>query len=200
MEHEAAELAREIQNPVAALISVPIEGNWDFGAGPARATSYTANTKPVVPFSLSQDWNLITRTIVPLISAESPERGGGSATGLGDVAATVYFSPSTPVGGWFMGVGRWVDLPQRDRQRARRRKVERGPNRRRAERDGRLDLRRIGDCISPRVASAVGAGCEGCPPPRAGLESLSPPRRRAPRATRRSPAVAPAPGVAAGTP
>lgn len=66
MEHEAPELARELQNPVAALISVPIEDNWDFGAGPA--------------------------TIVPLISAESPERGGDSGSGarLGDFKSRVY--------------------------------------------------------------------------------------------------------------
>src|SRR3974390_2787452 len=66
-----AELAKKLQNPVADLISVPIQNNWDFGIGPADAMKYTANIQPVIPFSISEDWNVITRTIVPVIYEEA---------------------------------------------------------------------------------------------------------------------------------
>src|SRR6266567_9266471 len=69
---QEAELAKKLQNPVASLISLPIQNNWDFGIGSANATRYTANIQPVIPFSLGDDWNLITRTIVPVIYAEWP--------------------------------------------------------------------------------------------------------------------------------
>src|SRR5262245_9242290 len=71
-----AELAKKLQNPIANLISVPLQSNWDFGNGSTNAMRYTLNVQPVIPFSLTKDWNLITRTIVPIIHAESPMKGG----------------------------------------------------------------------------------------------------------------------------
>jgi hypothetical protein len=100
-----AELAKKLQNPVANLISVPIQNNWDFGIGPANAMRYTANIQPVIPFSLTEDWNLITRTILPVIYAESPVAGGRDASGLGDVVQSFFLSPKEPVGGWILGGG-----------------------------------------------------------------------------------------------
>lgn len=101
----AAELAKKLQNPVASLISVPIQNNWDFGIGPEDAMRYTANVQPVIPFSIGEDWNLITRTILPFIYAESPVPGGGDESGLGDVVQSFFFSPKEPVGGWIMAAG-----------------------------------------------------------------------------------------------
>jgi hypothetical protein len=101
----AAELAKKLQNPVANLISVPIQNNWDFGIGPADAMRYTANIQPVIPLTLTEDWNLITRTILPVIYAESPVAGGRDASGLGDVVQSVFLSPKEPVGGWILGGG-----------------------------------------------------------------------------------------------
>jgi hypothetical protein len=66
---------------------------------------YTANIQPVIPFSLSDDWNLITRTIVPVIYAESPVKGGSDKSGLGDVVQSFFFSPKAPVGGWILAAG-----------------------------------------------------------------------------------------------
>lgn len=100
----AAELAKKLQNPVASLISVPIQNNWDFGIGSANAMKYTANIQPVIPFSLSEDWNLITRTILPVVYAESPT-GGSSKFGLGDINQSFFFSPKAPVGGWILAGG-----------------------------------------------------------------------------------------------
>ena len=109
---QEAELAKKLQNPVAALISVPIQNNWDFGIGPAHAMKYTANIQPVVPISISQDWNLILRTILPVIYQEpldntpgAPASVGKSHAGLGDTTQSFFFSPKEPVGGWILGAG-----------------------------------------------------------------------------------------------
>jgi len=101
----AAELAKKLSNPIASLISVPIQNNWDFGIGSANAMRYTANIQPVIPFSLNTNWNLITRTIVPVIYAESTGPGVGDKSGLGDIVQSFFFSPKEPVGGWIMGAG-----------------------------------------------------------------------------------------------
>jgi hypothetical protein len=109
---QEADLAKKLQNPVAALISVPIQNNWDFGIGPAHAMKYTANVQPVVPISISEDWNLILRTIVPVIYQEAldnnpkaPGGAGQSHSGLGDTTQSFFFSPKNPVGGWILGAG-----------------------------------------------------------------------------------------------
>jgi hypothetical protein len=106
-----AELAKKLQNPVASLISVPIQNNWDFGIGPANAMKYTANVQPVIPLSISTDWNLIIRTILPVIYAESPVAGGADHSGLGDITQSFFFSPKAPVGGWILAAGPVVFWP-----------------------------------------------------------------------------------------
>jgi hypothetical protein len=103
--NQEAELAKKLQNPVASLISVPIQNNWDFGIGPADAMKYTCNIQPVIPFSISKDWNLITRTIMPVIYAEEPVKGFGDKSGLGDITQSFFLSPKEPVGGWILGAG-----------------------------------------------------------------------------------------------
>ena len=103
---QAAELAKKLSNPVANLISVPIQNNWDFGIGDANAMKYTVNIQPVIPVTLNEEWNLITRTIVPVIYAESPVVGGSSSTGLGDIVQSFFASPKAPTkGGWIWGAG-----------------------------------------------------------------------------------------------
>ena len=102
---EEAELVKKTLNPVSSLVSVPIQNNWDFGIGPADAMRYTANFQPVLPFSLNQDWNLISRTILPVIYQESRFAGDGSHSGLGDVSQSLFFSPKDPLGGWILGGG-----------------------------------------------------------------------------------------------
>jgi hypothetical protein len=89
-----AELAKKLNNPIANLISVPIQNNWDFGIGPADAMQYKVNIQPVIPFSISKDWNVISRTILPVIYAESPVPGGEDEYGLGDTTQSFFFSPS----------------------------------------------------------------------------------------------------------
>jgi hypothetical protein len=103
---KAAELAKELSNPVANLISVPFQANWDTHIGPSDATKFTLNIQPVIPVSLNEDVNLIIRTIVPVIDAESPTPGIASASGLGDTTQSFFFSPKNPTsGGWILGAG-----------------------------------------------------------------------------------------------
>jgi hypothetical protein len=109
---DAAELAKKLSNPVAALISVPFQYNWDTGIGPADADRSTLNIQPVIPVSLNQDWNVISRTIVPLIDADSPVVGGKDHSGLGDIVQSLFFSPKAPTaGGWIWGAGPVFLLP-----------------------------------------------------------------------------------------
>lgn len=103
---ESAELAKKLSNPIASLISVPMKVNWDTGIGPAGADRTTFIVQPVIPFELTPSWNLITRTIVPYVHAESPVAGGSSVKGLGDTTQSFFFSPKAPTaGGWIWGAG-----------------------------------------------------------------------------------------------
>ncbi|MBR0648749.1 hypothetical protein GXW78_03690 [Roseomonas terrae] len=98
-----SDLAAQLANPVAALISVPFQNNLDFGGGTGDAFRYVMNFQPVVPLTLGPDWNLILRTIVPLQYSERvyPDHRWG----LGDTVQSFFFSPSQPVNGITWGVG-----------------------------------------------------------------------------------------------
>jgi hypothetical protein len=103
---EEAELAKQLNNPVAALISVPFQGNEDFRIGPAHGNKFTLNIQPVIPISLNKDWNLILRTILPIISQNDVYGHSGSQTGLGDTTQSFFLSPKEPVwGGLIVGAG-----------------------------------------------------------------------------------------------
>src|SRR4029453_8019201 len=124
----AAELAKKLQNPIADLISVPLQNNWDFGIGSADAMQYTVNIQPVIPVSLTKDWNLIIRTIMPVIYAESPLPGGDNTAGLGDITQSFFFSPKAPTsGGWIWGSARFSSIPAPPRVRWGRRNLAWGP-------------------------------------------------------------------------
>jgi hypothetical protein len=102
---EETELALKLQNPVANLISVPLQNNVDFRIGPKDALRYTLNVQPVIPFSLNDNWNLITRTIVPIIYAEPPVAGAGYHSGTGDIVQSFFLSPVKLFKGWIWGAG-----------------------------------------------------------------------------------------------
>jgi hypothetical protein len=96
------ELAKQTQNPVASLISVPMQANWDFGHGPNdNKNNFLLNVQPVIPISLNQEYNLILRTIIPVKANEFPVSAGG----LGDVVQSFFFSPKQPMNGWIVGAG-----------------------------------------------------------------------------------------------
>ena len=133
-EAQTEKLAKESQNPVANLISVPFQNNFNFGIGSTDATQWDLNVEPVIPISLNKDWNLITRTIVPIINQPSPGSvfpsafGPSTSTmslqsvkpshaveipsafGLGDINPTVFLSPANP-GKLIWGVGPTMTFP-----------------------------------------------------------------------------------------
>src|SRR5262245_35229147 len=102
---DMAAIAQKLNNPVASLISVPLQNNFDFGGGPNDdGFQYRLNVQPVIPFSLNENWNLITRTIVPLIH-QSDRIGNSSQTGLGDTTFSAFFAPKEPgPGGLIWGI------------------------------------------------------------------------------------------------
>jgi hypothetical protein len=101
------ELAMELSNPVAALISVPFQFNYDQNIGNARdGNRWLLNIQPVLPFDLNAGWNIISRTILPVISQDNIFPGAGRQSGIGDVVQSVFFSPKAPTaGGLVWGAG-----------------------------------------------------------------------------------------------
>jgi hypothetical protein len=103
---DSAELAKKLSNPIASLISVPIKLDWDTGIGPEGADRSTYVVQPVIPFSIGTDWNLITRTIIPVVDAQSPVANGRDESGLSDITQSFFFSPKVPTAsGWIWGAG-----------------------------------------------------------------------------------------------
>jgi hypothetical protein len=110
-QEDTAALAKAAQNPIADMISVPIQYNANFETGPLEKTQSVLNIQPVYPISLSADWNLITRTIVPLISQPESFPGEGTERGIGDVQFSAFLSPKKPTaGGWILGFGAIAQL------------------------------------------------------------------------------------------
>ena len=108
--NDEASLAKALSNPVAALISVPFQGNFDGGIGPARnGQKFTLNIQPVIPIPLNADWNLISRTIVPVVSQSDIFPGAGNQFGLSDTLQSFFLSPSR--GKIIWGVGPAVLIP-----------------------------------------------------------------------------------------
>ena len=104
------ELAKQAQNPIANMYSLPFQNNTTFGVGGDRISN-TLNVQPVVPIGLGSKVNLIVRTIIPIVSVpdfSEPEKT--SVTGLGDISVSLFFAP-TKAGKWIWGTGPVLDLP-----------------------------------------------------------------------------------------
>ena len=103
-------LAKATQNPVADLISLPFQDNINFGTGPVDQRQNVLNIQPVYPIELNADWNVVTRTIVPVISQPDFGRGTGTTSGIGDVQFSTFLSPAHS-GDWIWGVGTILQAP-----------------------------------------------------------------------------------------
>jgi len=104
------ELAKLAQNPVANLISVPFQYNGNLNYGPQKDTQSILNIQPVIPFELNNDWNLITRTIVPVIWQPASAPGESSTSGIGGTSFSAFFSPANAEG-TIWGAGPITQIP-----------------------------------------------------------------------------------------
>ncbi len=109
-ELSAEELAKLAQNPVGNLISVPFQNNTNLNFGPQKGTQNVLNIQPVIPVSVNDEWNVITRTIVPVISMPSLYPGDDRSNGIGDTLFTAFLSPAKP-GSFIWGAGPVLQLP-----------------------------------------------------------------------------------------
>ncbi len=109
-EQDSEELAKAAQNPIANMISVPFQNNLNFNYGPQGSPQNILNIQPVIPVELSSDWNLITRTIMPVVSQPAFGPRQDSQFGLGDTQFSAFFSPAKS-GKIIWGVGPIAQLP-----------------------------------------------------------------------------------------
>jgi hypothetical protein len=109
-ELSAEELAKLAQNPVANLISVPFQNNANLNFGPEKGTQNVLNIQPVIPFTVNEDWNIITRTIMPLIWMPALTPDIGAKSGIGDIVFSALLSPGKP-GAYIWAVGPIFQLP-----------------------------------------------------------------------------------------
>lgn len=109
-QEETEKLAKASQNPVADMISIPFQDNIGLGYGPGnKGTQNVLNIQPVIPLHVAEDWNVITRTILPIVTQPS-FTGGSATTGLGDLTVTAFLSPAKP-GAIIWGVGPVASFP-----------------------------------------------------------------------------------------
>jgi len=108
---DAAELAKKLSNPIASLISVPFQNNSDYGIGDLNGSRNTMNFQPVIPVSLNENWNLINRLILPVVTQYNITGPGEKQNGLSDAVVSSFFSPKNSKNGLTWGVGPALLLP-----------------------------------------------------------------------------------------
>ncbi|GBE08394.1 hypothetical protein BMS3Abin11_01514 [bacterium BMS3Abin11] len=125
-----AGLAQELTNPIANLVTIPIQMNYDNNIGlNDKGSKIITNIQPVIPVDVNEDWTLITRTIVPIISQDKIFPDGSSQFGLGDINEQLFFSPKKPTsGGITWGVGAALLLPTATDSKLGSKKLGAGPS------------------------------------------------------------------------
>jgi hypothetical protein len=100
------DLAKEVLNPFAGSIKVPIQFTGGFGVGPRRNFGESLNVEPAIPFSLTSDWDLIVRPNVNLTYAPNPN----AQFGLQDFQTSLFLTPSK-TSDWIWGIGPIFQVP-----------------------------------------------------------------------------------------
>lgn len=104
-------IAKKLQNPVGDLYSFPFQNNTNFNYGPHKGTQDILNVQPVIPIHVTEDWTIITRTILPLIWQPSLQPAKTVPFGSGPITFSAFLAPSQPVDGWLWGIGPVVQVP-----------------------------------------------------------------------------------------
>ncbi|AJY46368.1 hypothetical protein [Martelella endophytica] len=108
----ASEITKKLANPVASMVVLPLEMNYDTGYGPEGGDRFDLKFKPIIPFRLNDDWNLITRTIIPLVSQNDVFGPSGEQFGFGDTTTSLFLSPrDSGINGLIWGAGPIFLLP-----------------------------------------------------------------------------------------
>ena len=109
---DATEIAKKLQNPIGDLISVPFNNNTNFNVGPNKGTQDILQLQPVVPIHVNEDWNVITRTVLPFVWSPSFQPAASVPPfGVAPTTFTAFLSPRNAVDGWVWGVGPVAQLP-----------------------------------------------------------------------------------------
>lgn len=109
-EMSAEELAKLAQNRIGNFINLPFQNNTNLNFGPDKGTQNILNLQPVIPIAIDEDWNIITRTILPVISNPSLGSGDSTTSGIGDLQLTAFLAPARP-GHLIWGVGPILQAP-----------------------------------------------------------------------------------------
>ena len=110
-EMNSEELAKAAQNPIGNLISLPFQNNSNLNYGPEKKTQNVLNIEPVIPINLNPDWNIITRTIIPVVSQPALFAGDDRVNGIGPAQLSAFLSPADPKGGVIWGAGAIAQVP-----------------------------------------------------------------------------------------
>jgi hypothetical protein len=110
-DESATDLAKKLQNPIGDLYSFPFQSNTNFNTGPNKGTQDILNVQPVIPIHINDDWNVITRTILPLIWQPSFQPAQTVPFGTGPITFSAFLSPKNPTNGWLWAVGPAIQIP-----------------------------------------------------------------------------------------
>lgn len=126
-ESDVEDVRRASQNPVSMMISLPFQNNTSFKVGPDDGVINVLNIQPVYPIELNKDWNLITRTILPIIS-RNKNVAGGAYTGIGDISFSAFFAPVNTGSKFIWGAGPIITVPTATDDSIGSEKISAGPS------------------------------------------------------------------------